>query len=169
MNTSARGRGTDIALPAPELSHLSLQELREYRAVLTKEEERVSYWRRLVQARIDILGVASTSVEPLTPEKLVKALGETVTGTRRGALLSVNPADDLPDLPNINGIWAQAPDPHDPVAAEEAMSAMREAEQRLSEYRRLVHERLDAATGELITRYRENPTLCFDLTEDAAA
>jgi len=35
--------------------HLSLQELRTDRPALSAEEDRVSYWRRIVQARLDVL------------------------------------------------------------------------------------------------------------------
>jgi hypothetical protein len=38
-----------------ELDHLSLQELRTYRAQLSAEEDCVSYWRSIVQARLDLL------------------------------------------------------------------------------------------------------------------
>ncbi len=40
---------------AAELDHLTLQELRTYRAALSAEEDRVSYWRSIVQARLDVL------------------------------------------------------------------------------------------------------------------
>lgn len=167
MNNSARGRGAAVALPVPELSALTLHDLRDYREMLTHEEERVSYWRRLVQGRIDILEMASKTLEPLTPKMLLRALSETGTGARRGALLRVNPADTLPDLPHLDGLWAQPVDPRDPEKAAKAIEAMNEAERSLSDYRRMVHNRLDAATSELITRYKADPTLCFDLTDAA--
>ena len=37
--------------PSPHLADLSLQELRAYRERLNREEEKASYWRRLVHAR----------------------------------------------------------------------------------------------------------------------
>ena len=36
-----------------------------------------------------------------------------------------------------------------------------DAEKQLSEYRSVLHQRLSAATGELIARYRDEPTLCL--------
>ena len=36
-----------------------------------------------------------------------------------------------------------------------------DAEHELSSYRRSLHERLDAATGELISRYRDEPALAL--------
>ena len=41
--------------PPRHWSELSLDGLRAYRRRLSDEEERVSYWRRLVHARIDVL------------------------------------------------------------------------------------------------------------------
>lgn len=38
----------DLADPPPAWADLSLPELREYRRRLTDEEEKISYWRRLV-------------------------------------------------------------------------------------------------------------------------
>lgn len=163
MNTSPRGRGTDPVKPSPDLAHLDLHELRAYRADLNSEEERVSYWRRLVQARMDILAASAKSLDELTPEMLVKALGETGTGSRRAALLRIHANDELPDLPGLSEVWASSVDPHDPVAVEKALTALRAVEETLNTYRRRLHERLGDATGELITRYQQNPTLCLDL------
>lgn len=163
MNTSPRGRGTDPVQASPDLAHLDLSALREYRAALNEEEERVSYWRRLVQARMDILDASSKSLDELTPETLVRALGETGTGSRRAALLRIHSNDELPDLPGLAEVWAAPVDPHDMVAVGAAMSSLREVEKTLSTYRRALHERLAEATGELISRYKKDPTLCLDL------
>ncbi|MFZ5852724.1 MAG: hypothetical protein ACOYY2_15285 [Actinomycetota bacterium] len=43
---------------APRLDHLPLPQLRAYRRGLAAEEGRVSYWRRLLRARIDLLAGA---------------------------------------------------------------------------------------------------------------
>ena len=37
------------------------------------------------------------------------------------------------------------------------MGRLRAAERQLTEYRRALHHRLDAATAELISRYRQSP------------
>lgn len=163
MNTSPRGRGTDPVQASPDLAHLDLPALRQYRASLNEEEERISYWRRLVQARMDILDASAKSLDELTPETLAKALGETGTGTRRAALLRIHSNDELPDLPGLAEVWAAPVDPHDTVAVERAMGALRNVEATLSTYRRAMHERLAEATGELISRYKQDPTLCLDL------
>ena len=54
--------------------------------------------------------------------------------------------------------------PSDPGAsgfAGDTLARLADAEHQLSEYRRSLHERLDAATGELISRYREEPALAL--------
>jgi hypothetical protein len=41
------------------------------------------------------------------------------------------------------------------------ITRLTDAEKELSTYRRSLHERLDAATGELISRYRDEPALAL--------
>jgi hypothetical protein len=41
------------------------------------------------------------------------------------------------------------------------IARLTDAEKELSTYRRSLHERLDAATGELISRYRDQPALAL--------
>ena len=55
------------ARPTPERTeehaHLSLDALREYRKVLAAEESRVSYWRRILQARTPLYSRADVSID----------------------------------------------------------------------------------------------------------
>ena len=143
--------------PSPHLASLDLHELRAYRARLTAEEERASYWRRLVHARLDLLEEEARSDGVLGFDDLVRVLGETGSGQSRRALLHVRPADPLPELPILSEMWVTDVDPHDPEAVDEALARLRSAEQQLTQYRRALHERIDEATGELIVRYRNDP------------
>jgi hypothetical protein len=163
VNISPRGRGTATAEATPQLAHLTLPELREYRARLRQEEERVSYWRRLVHARMDVLNASRRKLGALTHEELVRALGGTALGVTRTALLAVNAADPLPELPELNALWANGIDPDDEAAAAAAHESLAETEGRLTEYRTALHTRLAEATGELITRYAAAPETCLDL------
>ena len=52
---TGRRRTIVDATPSPHLADLTLPRLRAYRQRLTDEEDRVSYWRRLAHARMDIL------------------------------------------------------------------------------------------------------------------
>ena len=138
-------------------SDLSLDELRSYRRRLADEEERVSYWRRLVHARIDVLVAEAHHERPLTMKELVRVLGDTGTGQGRTALVSVHAAEPLPDLPVLEEMWVTELDPNDTQAVHEAIERLRTAERQLTDYRRALHERLDTATETLISRYREDP------------
>ena len=71
------------------------------------------------------------------------------------------PADDVPPIPALDTLWARQVDPGDHKAVAAIESELAFAELQLSTYRSALHERLGQATGELIARYREEPTLCL--------
>lgn len=143
--------------PARAWADLTLDELRAYRRRLAHEEERVSYWRRLLHARIDVLEAQAHQERALTIEELVRVLGDTGTGRGRTALVNVHAADPLPDLPVLEEIWVTDVDVNDKDAVAEAVLRLRNAERQLTDYRRALHARLDTATEELIGRYRQHP------------
>ena len=152
-----RRRTVTSAVPSEVLAELDLAQLRDYRHKLEAEEDRASYWRRLVHARLDLLAAESKSDHPLTLAELVRVLGDTGTGQSRQALVAVHAADPLPELPELARMWATDVDPHDAAQVEDAVSRLTEAEAQLTDYRRALHQRIDEATAELIVRYRENP------------
>jgi len=154
---AVRRRTVTDAETSPHLNDLSLEALRDYRERLSGEEERVSYWRRLVHARIDLLEAQSRSEGHLSFGDLVRVLGETGSGQTRHALLHVRPADPLPDLPVLADMWVVDVDPHDVAAVRRAVDRLDAAEKQLTGYRRALHDRIDEATGELIVRYRKEP------------
>lgn len=145
------------AVASPHLSGLDLPALRAYRGELTAEEDRVSYWRRLAHARIDLLEAEASSPGVLSFDDLVRVLGDTGTGRARGALARVRSSEPLPELPVLGEMWATEVDPHDPTAVAAALGRLREAEEQLTRYRRALHERINEATAELIVRYRRDP------------
>jgi len=147
----------DLAAPPARWDDLSLPQLRTYRHGLSEEEEKVSYWRRLVHARIDVLEAESRHERPLRLEELIRVLGDTGTGRARTALVNIRAADDLPELPVLADVWVTEVDHGDHAGVAEAVGRLRAAERQLTEYRRALHHRLDAATAELITRYRDSP------------
>jgi len=156
----AAGAGLALAevAPGPDAwSDLDLPDLRLYRRRLAEEEEKVSYWRRLVHARIDVLEAEAHHERPLRLDELIRVLGDTGTGRTRTALVSVRAADDLPELPVLADMWVTELDPEDTAAVASAISRLRSAEAQLTDYRRALHERLDEATAELIARYRRDP------------
>lgn len=143
--------------PPQHWSEISLDRLRSYRRRLSDEEEKVSYWRRLVHARIDVLEAEAHRERALTIEELVRVLGDTGSGHGRQSLVTVEAAEPLPDLPVLEEMWVTELDPHDPVAVAEAVARLRTAERQLTAYRHALHQRLDDATTELIARYNANP------------
>jgi hypothetical protein len=158
---SAARRGA--ARPAPErnpaLAHLDLQAVREYRAALTTEEGTASYWRRVVQARLDIVAAVTDDLPA------VDNLGDVIAGvpaqTTRVALLDVVAGDDLPELPDLAAVWLAEPVPGDGRRNALLVAALADAELRLAAYRDALAGRLEAATAELIARYREDPAACL--------
>lgn len=154
---SFRRHSVTSTLPSEDLAGLNLDELREYRRGLGAEEDKVSYWRRVVHARIDFLEAGASTPGQLSFDDLVRVLGDTGTGRTRRALVRVKAADPLPDLPELSEMWATEVDPHDSERVTDALERLRRAERKLSDYRIALHDRIDEATGELILRYRKNP------------
>jgi RsiG-like len=148
-------------VPPVALGDLGLAELRDYRRRLSGEEDRVSYWRRLVQGRIDVLEAERRLERPLGLDELTRALGATGAGKSRRALVTVQAAEPLPQLPVLAEIWASEVDADDPGAVAAALEQLRPAEEQLTAYRRALHDRIAAATAELVARYRDDPTLAL--------
>lgn len=158
--TGARTRGAARPEPVrlPEFAHLSLEALRTYRTALTHEESRVSYWRRIVQARLDVVraGEDGSGLNHLR-EVLVQAQ----SGHGRTALVDVVPIDDVPPLPDLAELWDRIPVPGDTEGNAELEASLADAEERLSAYRAALHRRLAGATQELVARYKDEPTLAL--------
>lgn len=144
-------------------SHLTLDGLRAYRRALSDEENRVSYWRRILQARLDLLraGMEGTTARPVDTEALRPVLTDARVGAGRRVLVDVLPAEDMPPLPQLEQLWQRHADPSDTEAATDLERSLAQAERQLSDYRSALHRRIADATGELIARYRETPSLCL--------
>lgn len=138
---------------------MGLDELRAYRADLIDEEAKVSYWRRLVQARLDVVRAVADSSASVA--QLGALLSSPVVPSGRTSLLQVVAADDIPLLPDLATLWRQQPRPDDEAATARLEHALAEAEELLSEYRAAVLQRLESATAELIARYHDEPTACL--------
>jgi len=153
--------------PVPELSddygHLTLEALRAYRAALQAEEGRVSYWRRILQARLDVVGQGRThgGAGTLDAASLRPVLTEQRVSFGRTALVEVLPVDDIPPLPALGELWERCVEPSDAAGLTTLARDLTTAEQQLSEYRSALHRRLADATSELMARYRHEPGLCL--------
>jgi hypothetical protein len=146
----------------PQFAHLSLGGLRNYRSTLTSEESRVSYWRRIIQARLDLVRAAQTGATT-TVDDLREVFAEHHVGGNRTALLSIMPIDDMPPLPDLAALWARQSTAENDAENEALIHDLAKAEMELSAYRAALHRRLADATGELIARYREQPDLCLSV------
>ena len=153
---------------APELdpayATLSLDDLRDLRRELGEEESRVSYWRRIIQARIDLLTRGATDGDLV--ERLTSVLAQSGGVHRRLANLSVRPATGIEALPDLHQLWTRVVDPSDDVAVERFVTELRAAETKLSGMRHEIHQRLDEATSQLIARYRHDPSLALTALPD---
>lgn len=163
LPASGQRRTVVDAAPSPQLADVDLGELRVYRERLRAEEEKISYWRRLIHARVDLIHAGDLSAAPVDADQLGRVLGDTGSGQIRAALHRVRAADPLPDLPDLDAVWVT---PQDGLETEEVIARLGAAEQRLTDYRRALHGRIDEATAELIVRYRGDPTRVLDLLAD---
>ncbi len=158
----ASARAAARAVPpqrVAELGHLSLEGLRTYRAALAAEEDRVSYWRRILQARLDTLREADGRPTDLLALRSVLTAEHVTRG--RTALVRAVAASEIPSLPDLAALWERVPQPGDSVAQQALEHDLGQAESSLSEYRAVLHKRLDAATKEMIARYRSEPGSCL--------
>lgn len=180
----AHGRTTDTTGP---LADLSISDLRALRGLLGEEEHRVSYWRRLIQARIDVVtalrdapgtpaamqtgpdlrrilgGPAGIRTQPSTPG----ATGGDGDGTARSGRRAHADARAM-DLPTVTGVagttagrmlalWERIVEPGDERGIAAVLRDLSVAEEDLSRERADLHARLDAATAELVRRYALDP------------
>lgn len=166
---TATGPGTLDVGEAPRLDDLGLPGLRAYRQRLRDEEDRASYWRRVVHARLDLIeagGSGTGGGVTIGLEDLVRVLGDTATGAGRTALLRVRAGDPLPELPDLAEVWAP---PTSPAETTVVVDRLRAAERQLTAYRSALFARLDESTAALIARYRSDPSAALSVLEQGAA
>ena len=149
--------GRRPAQRVPHLEHLELSALRGYRQDLLTEESRVSYWRRILQARLDT--TVGRGDERTPAPKLKSVLSQHQESSRRLAVHTVHDAVGVPPLPDLTVLWESGAGGN--AADDDMVVRLAAAEGELSAYRRALHERLDDATSELIARYREQPALAL--------
>ncbi|MCC7075846.1 MAG: aerial mycelium formation protein [Acidimicrobiia bacterium] len=151
---------------ASDLETRSLQELRDMRDGCDEVETELSYSRRLLQGRIDILrdeavrrreGTISSPADLVS--RLPSILSEGPQAPRGNRLMRMlAPAQmeaveqEVEDLLGMSlGDIATADGP----ALDDALHRLEEAEREVSRLRRILHERLDAIQAEMARRYRD--------------
>lgn len=154
-----------------DLTGRTMAELRELRAECQRVEDAVSYQRRLVQGRLDILQAEHerrrAGEPPADLEALVASLPGTlavgVAGPRRGHTTYEHELEDADE------VTAEVDAVVDParLAALPTLDAadlglvtmrLRELEKTVSGRRRVLFDRLDALADELGRRYRDGET-----------
>jgi hypothetical protein len=143
-------------------AHLTLAGLRSYRKALAQEESRVSYWRRILQARLDMVQAAEPGQRG-NMDNLRPVLTNERVGMGRTALIDVLPVEDIPPLPNLEELWDKHLHPDDPAYNAALIAELTTAESQLSNYRSALHTRIQASTNELIARYRADPAQCLSV------
>ena len=143
---------------------LTLEELRAARAALQREDDVVSYARRVAQARLDLIKAELThrarGDEPSDlPSELRVVLSQQLTG---GAARPPRPTDDLSDDPlarELDAICAEHGFGRLETLSDDELNtladALHEYERRVSTDRRERFDRLDALSAELVRRYRD--------------
>ncbi len=137
---------------------MTLPRLRSYRRTLLDEELRASYWRRLLQARRDLLRAGTKAGDR---SALQEALRESRGPNGRQVVLRLHPEGGMPILPHLPELWAGQVDQGDDTARAELFTRLASAETVLSSYREALIRRLDRATSEMVARYHQDPTLCL--------
>lgn len=143
----------------PAYASYSLADLRALRKELGDEESRVSYWRRIIQARIDLVGSGNRNDDIVT--RLTEVLSESNAIHRRLANLAVRPSQYIEPLPDLQRLWTTVVDPNDEVARARFLRELQDAERELSRVRREILDRLNEATDQLIARYHQDPLLAL--------
>jgi len=147
------------------LAELSLQELRERRHDAEQEDADLSYIRRLLQGRLDIIRAEIERRERATGQKVVDHLGEVLgdDGPRSnhgsGRFLTVEPSRVAESRRRVEQLIA---DPHlsavDRLSDTEIATAYEEItrhERDVSDLRRRVQKAMDTLTAEVARRYRD--------------
>lgn len=148
---------TTFQQTTPLLAELSLDDLRILRHHLSDEESRVSYWRRLFQARLDML----SGRDLVDTQEIREVLQDASSAPRRWQALGLHPADIDTSMPQAQSLWSRVIDLQDEQQREAYMKLLRSMEVSLSTNRRALHRQIDAVTEELISRYRANPALAL--------
>ncbi|MBK9179712.1 MAG: aerial mycelium formation protein [Acidimicrobiales bacterium] len=160
----------DVILAPDYLDHLAecpLDEVRAKRAHCVRAGDTLSYVRRLIHGRIDILEAERMRrVEGGDPGdlselvgRLAEALGEGGRPHGPGRLPQrVAPPDHDPSFTAeldeiVDAVAGQLPDMSEPEL-EHVLGDLRELERSVSGRRRAVHDRVDALQAELTRRYR---------------
>lgn len=147
------------------LEDVELNELRRRRDTTEDVEAQVSYYRRLLHGRMDLLDFELSRRKGDEVRSLLEALPEILA---RGMVLGSEPTlrhiEVMPPLPEStgrrlidkvmdDGVLTKLPDLTDEELTE-ALSDLRDFESRLSSQRKQLHQVIDKLQDEIVSRYR---------------
>lgn len=161
-----------------DLGELSLEEIRERRREADQEETDLSYLRRVLQGRLDILraelarrsGDATSLVDSL-PQILADEGGS--SGPRGlGRHIAAEPSRADAHRRHVEALVADVdlsnPSAHDDASLQRVLGVLEDEERKVSEKRREVQRAMDALTAEVTRRYREGDADPSDLLPSEA-
>jgi hypothetical protein len=151
-----------------DLGSLDIEELRRRREFAEQEENLLSYERRLLQGRRDLLAFEVERRAGREGRSLIEALPDILGGERhsgRPARQGVLPDPEMPDerrrqLDRIlaDDVIARLGDVDD-EELQKSVADLEEAEREVSEQRHRLHAVIDALHEELAARYRSGAEL----------
>ena len=163
-----RRRRIDIVLE-PEyldgLADLDLDEVRRRRDTAEDVEAQISYYRRLLHGRMDLLDFEQRRRRGEEQRSIIEALPEILAkGMIPGSEPTLKHIETMPPLPSMtgrrlidkimdDGVLTSLPELSDSEIAE-ALERLREVETQLSVQRRQLHQVIDTLQDEMVSRYR---------------
>ncbi|HUG31973.1 MAG TPA: aerial mycelium formation protein [Acidimicrobiia bacterium] len=147
------------------LDELDLGEVRRRRDTATDVEAQISYYRRLLHGRMDLLDFEQRRRRGEDERSILEALPDILA---KGMVLGSEPAlkhiETMPPLPSVtgrrlidkimdDGVLASLPELSDDEISE-AIERLRDVETELSDQRRQLHQVIDTLQDEMVSRYR---------------
>lgn len=164
---------------AEGLTEVELDELRHRRASCQQREESVSYLRRIIQVRLDLLGVElgrrQAGESPASTDDLIEQLPDVLAEHTRAPGLGQAPRDlKLPDIDDdLAGLVDEIISPRqlselgglDDAELHGLIDQLEELEHEVSAVRRQLQVHIDSLQAEVTRRYRSGEATVDSLLE----
>lgn len=165
---NAQRRRIDIVLEPEyleDIASIDLNDLRERRVTAEDVEAQISYYRRLLHGRMDLINFELSRRSGEEERTLLEALPEILASEMVfGTEPNLRYIETMPPLPTItgrrlidkimdDGVLTELPDLSDDEV-HEAIDRLREVENQLSAQRKRLHIVIDALQDEIVARYR---------------
>ncbi len=152
-----------------DATHLSLSELRAQRSALQRQEDAVSFVRRLTQGRIDLVldeerrrATKAPAPSGTLTERLANVFGQEHGGGSARPPRETDVPADHPLLVQLDELCEEFSFENLESLTDADISALRDAltmfEQSCSQQRHQMFEQIDALTAELVARLRDGGT-----------